>query len=124
MSRIIKEDSCVKYQGIELVAYEDVAFLESHYHYQEYLQLVDECLHNHIKTQGTELFTDAVTILATNGWQRSELPSFAYPALKHVCSRFVIPLENYGVNCSLIQGEWDDMLDYAKSYVPQFSSRL
>lgn len=30
---------------------------------------------------------------------------------------FVVPLENAHVNCSLVQGEWDDMVDYAKSYL-------
>ena len=30
---------------------------------------------------------------------------------------FVAPLENAGVNCSLVQGEWDDMLEYAKFYL-------
>ena len=30
---------------------------------------------------------------------------------------FVIPLKNAGVNLSLVQGEWDDMVDYAKSYL-------
>ena len=56
---------------------------------------------------------NALTILVTNRWERAKTPAFGY----HALDLFVVPLENAVVNCSLVQGEWDDMLDYAKSYL-------
>ncbi len=39
-----------------------------------------------------------VTLLATNGWERSSSTSFGYEALKAVCDLFHVPLENAGVD--------------------------
>ena len=61
--------------------------------------------------------THAITILATHGWQQSESPSFAYAALDSVCQRFCVPLEKANIDLSLIQEEWDDMLEYSKRYL-------
>ena len=67
--------------------------------------------------QSTILLTHALTILATHGWERSETPAFGYRALESVCTMFTVPIENAGVNCSLVQSEWDDMVEYSKSYL-------
>ena len=60
-----------------------------------------------------------VTILATNGWDRSIAATFGHAALNYVCSRFCIPLQEANVNCILVPEEWDDILDYAKRYLVQ-----
>ena len=59
-----------------------------------YLGLVDECLCNRVKRKSIDLLTDAITILASKEWEKSELASFAYPALEHVCTRYTVPLTN------------------------------
>ena len=75
-------------------------------HHAEYVELVQACLRNRIKVQSTELLCHALTILVTNGWGRSESPSFGYQALDYLTSMFSIPLENAQIHCSLVQ-EWD-----------------
>ena len=82
-----------------------------------------------MRSQDTELLTHAMTLLATNGWERSESASFGYAALDTVCERFQVPLENASVDLSLVQEEWasvdlslvqeewDDMVGYEKQYL-------
>ena len=118
MSRIVKDDtdSTVKYQQVELLRYDEgVVFLNSHY--KDYCSSTTDCLRGRIKIQGIELFTSALTILATNGWERNELPNFAHDALNKVCTQFQVPLENRMVDTALVLNEWDDMVDYAKRYL-------
>ena len=74
-------------------------------------RILETCLQNRIQSQDTELLTNTITILATNGWERSESTSFGYAALNAICERFQIPLEIASVDCSAIQDEWDDMVD-------------
>ena len=116
LSRISQGDNgaATTYQGIELSKYkEGLTLVQSHY--QEYAQLVVECVRERVKVQTVDLLTHALTIFLTNGWERAETSAFGYPALDSVCAMFVTPLENACVNLSLVQGEWDDMVDYAKS---------
>ena len=63
------------------------------------------------------MLTHAVTILATKGWERSESASFGHAAHHAICQRFRIPLEATSVDCSAIQEEWDDMVDYGRKYL-------
>ena len=117
LSRITQSDNGTDiYQGIELTKYkEGLTLLQTHY--QEYTELVLQCVSDRVNVQTADLLNHSLTILVTNGWERTETPSFGYPAIDFVCEMFVAPLENAGVNCSLVQGEWDDMLEYAKSYL-------
>ena len=41
--------------------------------------------------------------------------SFGYEALDSLSTRFKVHLEKAEVDCSVLQGEWDDMVDYAIS---------
>jgi len=41
-------------------------------HKDECIEALETCLRDRIKTENTELLTLAVTLLATNGWERSE----------------------------------------------------
>ena len=65
----------------------------------------------------TQLLIHAVTLLATNGRERSESTSFGYSALNAVCQRFPVTLESGSVDCSVIQEEWGDMVEYARKYL-------
>ena len=78
--------SSVTYQGVNLTAYEKaLTYLKSHK--DECIEGLENCLRNRIKAQDTELLTHAVTLLATNGWERSESPRFGYAALDAICQR-------------------------------------
>ena len=55
--------------------------------------------------------------MATHGWERSRHTSFGYEALDCISTRFLVPLENAGVDCSLLKQEWDDIVDIAKRYI-------
>lgn len=64
----------------------------------------------------SELLTHVLTILATHGWDKTDSASFGYPALEWIADRFKIPLEKAKVNLSLLQEEWDDIVEYARRY--------
>ena len=67
--------------------------------------------------QDTDLLTHAVTVLATNGWERSESSSFGHAALNAISQRFQISMEDASIDCSAVQEEWDDMVDYRRKYL-------
>jgi hypothetical protein len=52
-----------------------------------------------------------------NGWERSRATTFGHEALGAICERFSVPLESAKTDCSLVQGEWDNMVDYGKTYL-------
>ena len=58
-----------------------------------------------------------MTILATQGWERTATPSFGYASLEEICDWFAIPLEKAGIDSSAVQEEWDDMVEYSKRYL-------
>ncbi len=64
-----------------------------------------------------QLLTHAITLLSTHGWERSDNPSFGYAALDAICQWFRVPLEKATIDSSLVQEEWDDMVEYAKKYL-------
>lgn len=53
-------------------------------------------------------------LLATRGCDNA---SFGYDSLAYLTTRFSIPLEHANVDCSLLQQEWDDIVDYGKMYL-------
>ena len=75
---------------------------------------MEKCLRERMRSQDTELLIHSMTLLATNGWERSESPSFGYAALDAVCVRFKVPLESASVDLTLVQEEWDDMVGYGR----------
>jgi len=87
--------------------------------YKVWLTAVDECLVHRLKSQEEELvlFTHAVTLLATHGWERTATPSFGHAALEAVSQWFAIPLEKAGIDTSAILEEWNDMVEYSKQYL-------
>ena len=83
---------------------------------KEWIEAMDNCFKNHIKNNEIGILAHAVTLLATNKWEHSASTSFGYEALETVCERFHVPLESADVDCSLVQ-EWDDMVDYGKTFL-------
>ena len=83
-------------------------------HKDEYVKTISECLKDRIKLQHTQVLTDALHLLATQGWGRSEESYFATGPINDLANRFSIPLEKYGVDISALGDDWIDMIDYAK----------
>lgn len=83
----------------------------------EWIDAIEACLQKPSFRYETELLTDAVTLLATNGWEQSQSTSFGYVVLDAICQRFQIPLSNAYVDCSVVQVERDDMVDYGRRYL-------
>lgn len=107
----------VTYQGVDFCCHtESLAFLKTNY--LSWLEAVDACLVSRLKVQEEELLilTHGVTLLATHGWERTSTPSFGHVSLEAICSWFLAPLERVGIDCSLVQDEWDDMVEYGKQY--------
>ena len=50
-------------------------------------------------------------VLMLETWSLSYFKSFI------VCERFRVPLESANMDCSLVQEEWDDMVDYGKRFL-------
>ena len=68
-----------------------------------------------MRSQDTELLINTITLLAINGWERSESPSFGYAALDAVCVRFKVPLESASVDLTLVRRS--GMVGYGKQYL-------
>ena len=55
----------------------------------------------------SELLTNALKIVATHGWEKTEDPNFSYSALEALSSIYSTSLQDAGITCAHIQ--WDDM---------------
>ena len=117
LSRIQDDNNDKTYQGAVLAKYEQGRkYLEDHKN--RYAESIMSCLKERLKMQHVGLLTDAITLLATHGWEKSESSDFADAALDHLTTQFNVPLAKAGVVETLIKEEFIDMLDYAKSYLP------
>ena len=117
LSRIQGVDGDETYQGANLAKYEEgLTFLDRHKN--EYAESVMSCLKDRVKMQHTSLLTDTLTLLATHGWEKFESSDFVDISLGNLTTRFHIPLEMAGVDVMLLKEEFDNMLDYAKRYLP------
>ena len=65
----------------------------------------------------TTILTHALKVLATHGWHKTEDASFGVEAVQALAKGFTIPLQEAGVNCALLEHEWEDMVYYAKEYI-------
>ena len=108
----------VTYQGSDLhLCNQALTFLKSKY--KIWLSAIYVCLVNRLKIQEDELLllTHAMTFLATHGWEQSSTPSFGHASLKQCVNGLLyIPLEKAGVDCTLVEEEWDSMVEYGKQY--------
>ena len=104
LSRVNENNGTFGYLQADLVAYPDaVAYFRAHH--QEYSQSIEACLKQRMGSQETDMLTHALTILATQGWGRSETPFFLYPALEYLPERFAAPLQHANIDTALLQGE-------------------
>ena len=124
LERITKEDQsngtkAYTYQGVEIVRF-DQALASLKNNYGIYIDSILTCLRDRLKLQEVSdigVLTDALKILATHGWEKTTDASFGYEAIHTLQQRFAIPLQEAGVNCALLQQEWDDVVFYAKQYI-------
>ena len=116
LSCITHDDSSSTYKGADLTKFpEAVSCLKSkHPHFSE---LVQGCLRDRLATQESNLLSQVLTIVATQGWKKMAEPAFAYSAIEAISLRFRNPLEHAKVDLSLLKEECDDMHDYAKRYL-------
>ena len=119
MQRVTEEGSgSALYQGIKLTKHSHaLTFLQGQY--SGYIDSVLTYLCNQIRVQqpDIQLFTDVLTILVTQGWEKHDDASFAHNALHNQSVCFTIPLEKADVNTALLQEEWDDVVSFAKQYI-------
>ena len=91
-----------------------VAYFQSHK--DQYMEKLASCK-DQVNVQYPDLLTDALTILATQGWQKSEDASFANTALQSLSAQCEVPLQKAQVDIALLEEEWEDMVEYAKRYL-------
>ena len=116
LGRIKCEDRSVSYQGVDLKNHDQsITYLKTHMH--EWIEALETCLKKRFKQNEFELLTHTVTLLATNGWERSTSTAFGHEALEAVCERFHVSLESANVDCSLVQEEWDHMVEYGRTFL-------
>ena len=102
------------YQAVKLVHYEDgIDFLTSHK--DQIMESVLACLKNRVKAHHPYLLTNALKILATQGWNKSADIDFA--SVNHLVQQFLIPLQKATVDTSVINEDWEDMVEYARPYL-------
>jgi len=85
-------DESFTYQGVVVKRYES-GFTYLTNNYTSLVEAVESYLRKRLKSQNMDLLSDAFTILATHGWERSESPSFTISAIETVSKRFKVPLE-------------------------------
>ena len=113
LARVKQEGESITYQGADLKKHSQaLVFMKSNH--VQWVEAVAACLLNRVKKQDAELrlLTHAVTLLATNGWEHTETPSFGHDSLEAICDWFCVPLERSKIDCMLVQEEWDDMVEY------------
>ena len=114
--RLHEDEGKTTYQGVELTNHrEGLQFLKNNF--QKFVDSILQCLTRRFKCQNVELFTHTVKLLATHGWEKTDDASFGYDALAYFTRRFSVPLDHANVDCTLLQQEWDDMVDYGKAYL-------
>ena len=117
LSRMKHEDNTFIYQGADLMEFEEaVTFFKANH--PQYSDLVQASLRDHLATQETDLLSQALNILATQGWEKATCTSSPHSsAIEQLSIRFKVPLEQANINTSLLQEEWDKMTDYARQYL-------
>ena len=92
LSSITNENDTTTYQGADLKNFtQAVSFFEANH--SQYCALVQDCLKDRLATQETALLSHALTLLATQGWEKDTSESFAHPAIQALSMRFQIPLQ-------------------------------
>ena len=115
LSRLCHNDG-ITYQSSELIQYEQgIAYLK--YHKNGFADSIAACLKERVKLNNPGVLNDAIILLFTQGWQRSQGVDFADTALHSAVAHFTVPLQNAHVDVFLVEEEWKDMVGYAKQYL-------
>ena len=97
------------YQGVELINYtEALDYLKTNF--SKYVDSVFNYLSDRFKCQNVELLTHAIKVLATHEWDKTE---DGYDTIAYFRTRFSVLHKHANVD-SLLQQDWDDMVDYGK----------
>ena len=75
---------------------EGIRFLKDNF--VQFVDSILKCLKNRFKCQNGKLFTHAIKLLATHGWEKTDYASFGYDALAYFTRRFSVPLEYANVD--------------------------
>lgn len=67
--------------------------------------------------QHPDLFINTLTLLATQGWEKSDDVDFADVALNSLSMQFLVPHEQAEVDVALFKEEWEDIVLYARRYL-------
>ena len=70
-----------------------------------------------VKAQHTNLLTNSLTILATQGSEKTEGVEFGKEALDSLVTQFSTPLTMPGIDTNALQKECEDAIDNAKRYL-------
>lgn len=104
------------YQGQELKRFDEAQrYYENHF--QEYCLKVKECLKSRLAWSNQQLIRDIITLLATQGWEKLVRECIALEGLDRVVSRFTIPLQGSGIDCTRIHEEFELMMQYAVDFI-------
>ena len=106
------DEGGVSYQGAQLTNFDNCTTSLKKKTKDQCVEAIEACLKDRLK-----VLTHALIILAPMGWERKDDASFGYSAIDAISTRFRTPLEHAKVNCSVLQQEWDDIVDYAKRYL-------
>ena len=98
-------DGSFTYQGVDIKKYQ-AGFEYFDANHNSLIESIENCLQNRIRSQDTALLSDALIILATRGWERSDETSFAKSAIENLSRRFQVPLEKACVDISVLIDEW------------------
>ena len=84
---------------------EGVTYMYLKSHKNQLMESVLTCLKERVKVQHSDLLTNTLTLLATQGWNKSDDADFADVALNSISTQFLVPLERAGVNVALLKEE-------------------
>ncbi len=119
IASIVKEsDGSTSYQGAQIVKYDEaLKYLEDNS--ENWCETVAKCIKKRVKhsEQEIELLTNCLTVLATQGWEKTTDADFAKPSLEQLSTQFAEPLRRANIDALVLEEEWEDMLDYAKRYL-------
>jgi hypothetical protein len=75
------------------------------------------CLKDRVNDHNAEILNAFVTLLATQGWEKTNERTFGESAVKTLAERFKDALALTGFDHALVLSECQDMVTYAKQYL-------
>ena len=116
LGRCVDEDGTVVYQCQEVKNFSSTkSFYTSHY--KEYCSKVLDCIKSRLSWSDAQQLRDIIFVLASQGWQKAVEEEDSLEAIDRLVEQFSIPLESAGADISAIHGEFQELLQYATTYV-------